>query len=104
MYDEENKRILNVVFLTMYDARENHPTRSEYRLYFPSNDVTNLSEANDLLILSKLEDDSYVVIIAPAGSTFESQLIWLFGISSDLEGLDTRVLENREEQLINCDA
>lgn len=99
--DEENQRILNEGFLTWYDARENHPTRSEYRLYFPSNDVTNLSEANDLLILSKLEDDSYVVIIAPAESTFESQLIWLFGISSDLEGFDTKVFENREDKEIN---
>lgn len=99
--DEEDQRILNEGFLTWYDARENHPTRSEYRLYFPSNDVTNLSEANDLLIISKLEDNSFVVIIAPSDSTFESQLIWLFGISSELEGFDTKVFENQEDIEIN---
>lgn len=99
--DEESYQILNDGFLTWYDAREKHPTRSEFRLYFPSNDVTNLSEANDLLIISKMEDDSYVVIIAPSGSTYESQLIWLFGISSDLEGFKTKLFENQEDKEID---
>jgi len=96
--DEEDQRISSDGFLTWYDARENHPTRSEYRLYFPSNDVTNISEADDLLIISKLQDDSYVVIITPSESTFESQLVWLFGISSDLEGFDAKVFENQEDK------
>jgi hypothetical protein len=96
--DEENQRILNDGFLTWYDARENHPTRSEYRLYFPSNDVTNLLQIDDLLIISKLKDDSYVVIIAPSKSTFESQLVWLFDISSDLEGFNTKLFENQDDK------
>lgn len=44
-----------------------------------------------MLIISKLQDDSYVVIIAPPESTFESQLVWLFDISSDLENFDTKI-------------
>jgi len=75
LFDEEGQKILNDGFLTWYDARENYPPRSEYRLYFPSNDVTNISEANDLLIISKLQDDSYVVIITP--STIVRTKKWL---------------------------
>jgi hypothetical protein len=96
--DEEDQRILNDGFLTWYDARENHQTRSEFRLYFPSNDVTSLSQTDDLLIISKLQDNSYVVIIAPSKSTFESQLAWLFDISSDLKGFDTKVFEEQEDK------
>jgi hypothetical protein len=96
--DEENQRILDDGFLTWYDARAEHPTRSEYRLYFPSNDITNLSRTDDLLIISKLRDDSYVVIITPSESTFESQLVWLFDISSDIEGFDTKVFEDQDDK------
>jgi hypothetical protein len=96
--DEEDQRILNDGFLTWYDARENHPTRSEYRLYFPSNSVTSISEAEDLLIISKRQDDSYVVIITPSKSTFESQLIWLFNLSSNLEGFDAKIFEDQEDK------
>jgi hypothetical protein len=49
-------------------------------------------------MISKLQDDSYVVIIAPSESTFESQLVWLFGISSDIEGFDAKVFENQEDK------
>ena len=37
--DDETMPITESAFLTWYDARENHPTRSEYRLFFPTTNV-----------------------------------------------------------------
>ncbi|PLY00761.1 MAG: restriction endonuclease [Desulfuromonas sp.] len=67
-------------FLTWYDARENHPTRSEYRLYFPSNIVTDMATAGDLIIFGKRTTGNILVIVARENSTSENQLLWLFGL------------------------
>ena len=99
--DEEDQRMVTDGFLTWYDARENHPERSEFRLYFPSNSVTDLSKPNDLLIIAKSQHDSYAVIIAPSLSTYESQLIWLFGIASELQGFDARVFDDKQNEKIS---
>ncbi len=65
--------------LTWYDARENHPTRSEFRFYFTSNDAIRNAHENDLLIVVKFAKGKKVlVIVAENGSTSEKQLIWLF--------------------------
>ncbi|MEZ8038952.1 type II restriction endonuclease [Vibrio sp. 1F263] len=37
--------------VTWYDARESHPTRSEYRLYFQTNEVMNRAQEGSTLIL-----------------------------------------------------
>jgi EcoRII C terminal len=67
--------------LTWYDARERHPTRSEYRLYFPGNAVTDRAIAGDLLIIARRADDSCLVVVAAMDSTIASQLLWLFGLN-----------------------
>lgn len=76
----ENEGISSDGRITWYDARENHPTRSEYRLYFNSNDVMDEAKENDLLIVAKRPDDEIYMIVVPADSTLENQLLWLFGI------------------------
>lgn len=68
-------------FLTWYDARERHPTRTEYRLYFSSNIVTELASENDLILFGKKRSGDLLVLIAKAGSTSENQLLWLFDLS-----------------------
>lgn len=37
--------------VTWYEARENHPTRSEYRLYFKSNEIMNQASVGDNIII-----------------------------------------------------
>src|SRR5690606_30363853 len=68
--------------VTWYDSREAHPTRSEYRLYFPDNDVSDRAKEGDLLLIAKRPDDTLLVMIAAAGSTLENQLLWLFGVAA----------------------
>lgn len=68
--------------LTWYDAREKHPSRSELRLYYSTNVVTESMKTGDTLFICLKSDDSALVIIAESFSTIESQLLWLFNITS----------------------
>jgi hypothetical protein len=72
-------------FLTWYDAREAHPTRSEYRLYFPSTSVSEHAAEGDFMVIGKRPDGTLNVIIAMSGSTAENQLKWLFGVPVQIE-------------------
>ncbi|MGB0384672.1 MAG: type II restriction endonuclease [Ardenticatenaceae bacterium] len=67
--------------VTWYDARENHPTRSEYRLYYPPTTVSAKAAEEDLLVIAKVPDGSLLVIIARSGTTFEQQIEWLFNLT-----------------------
>lgn len=66
---------------TYYDAREHQPHRSpEWRLYYPSNAVTEIMNEGDALFLALDTTGSLYFMIAPARSTSEDQLSWLFGV------------------------
>jgi hypothetical protein len=90
--EEQNAALSEEGTVTWYDARENHPTRSEYRLYFPSNGVMNMASEGDTLFIAKRTDGSLMIVITLSGSTIESQLYWLFGLSP-LEGKGFEVAE-----------
>lgn len=77
---EENEGVSENSSVTWYDSRENHPTRSEYRLYFKSNSVMELTCTDDLLIVARRPSGEIMIIIVAAGSTVENQLLWLFGL------------------------
>lgn len=79
--DDDPEPIVADGFLTWYDARKNHPTRSEYRLYFPTTMVSQNASEGDLLVIARRPDDSVLVVIAEAGSTIANQVQWLFGLS-----------------------
>ncbi len=66
--------------VTWYDAKEPHPPRSEYRLYFPTTPVSEKASDGDLLVIGKRPDGSVLVLVAQAGSTVENQVLWLFGL------------------------
>lgn len=68
-------------FLTWYDARKNHPSRSEYRLYFPDTVVSDNATEGDLLLIGRRPDDTLMVIVAESESTIEHQIQWLFDIN-----------------------
>lgn len=76
----ENEAISDQGFVTWYDARKNHPTRSEYRLYFATTEPTKLAREGDLLLIAKRTDGTIMIVITVNGSTIENQLLWLFGL------------------------
>jgi hypothetical protein len=79
--DDEDLIIDNPGTLTWYDVREKNPNRSpEFRLYFSDNEVVPNAGVGDLVILGKDPQDKLTIIVSPAGSTSEKQLLFLFGI------------------------
>lgn len=71
--------------LSWYDARRNHRTRTEYRLYYPSNEVTQSMLAGDIFFLALAKDGSALVIAATPDSPAIDQLYWLFGLEDKPE-------------------
>lgn len=78
--DDPEDNLVEEGTLTWYDARENHPTRTEFRLYYSSNSVIRTATEGDLLVIGKTGDDKLVIIIISEGSTSEQQTKWLFGL------------------------
>ena len=78
--DNEENIIENAGLLTWYDARENHATRTEYRLYYTTNDVIQSAARGDLVIIGQTVNNELIVIVAQKNSTSETQLLWLFGL------------------------
>lgn len=83
--DDESEPTSEGGFLTWYDAREKHPTRTEWRLYFPDTAVSERASEGDLLVLARRPDKTVMVVVAAAGTTIENQILWLFGLA-DPEG------------------
>lgn len=80
LHDDNEQVFSDNGTLTWYDAREGHTTRTEYRLYYSDNAVLNKAESGDLVIIYQKSKDELFIIIAPEGSTSESQVLWLFGL------------------------
>ena len=95
---EEQKKVLSTHFLyvadddsaveadgelTWYDARYNNPTRTEWRLYYPANEVTETAMVDDSLFICLQQDGSVLVIIARKDSIIENQLYWLFDVKPE---------------------
>lgn len=78
--DGDDEPVTDTGFLTWYDAREAHPTRTEYRMYFPTTAVSVCAAAGDELFIGLRPDNTVLVTIAEGGSTICSQLRWLFGL------------------------
>lgn len=99
--DNDFDPVTDCGFLTWYDARENHPTRTEYRMYFPTTTVSQCASAGDELFIGLLPDDTVLVIIAEGNSTICSQLRWLFGLSNTVHpGFSVREeLESEQDRI-----
>jgi hypothetical protein len=85
--------------LTWYDARLDNPTRTEYRLYYTTNNVIRQAQAGDLLIVGRTGKSELLAIIAKAGSTSEQQLIWLFGLNEIQEKLVVKDFSDKNIEL-----
>lgn len=79
--DHDDEPVAADGFLTWYDARERHATRSEHRLYFPTTSVSQCAAEGDLLVIGRRPDGSVLVVIAESNSTIANQVKWLFGLT-----------------------
>ncbi|GET25068.1 type II restriction endonuclease [Prolixibacter sp. NT017] len=86
---------------TWYDARENHPTRTEFRLFYSCNGIFQRANEDDLLIILWKSDDDLWLILTPKDSTNEQQLIWLFDLhkfNSNYRLGVTNVIRDKDEE------
>lgn len=99
--DHDDEPVIADGFLTWYDARANHPTRSECRLYFPTTQVSMCAAEGDLLVIGLKPDSSALVIIVEDGSTIKNQIKWLFGFSNEMHpGFSIRgELESEQDKI-----
>ncbi|MBN2718717.1 MAG: restriction endonuclease [Deltaproteobacteria bacterium] len=84
--DDEEQMSEELIQLTWYDARERHPTRSEFRLYYTDSICIAAANPDDLMILCRNHGvqgkaPPITMLIARAGDTITAQLCWLFGIA-----------------------
>lgn len=81
--------------VTWYDARLNHATRSEYRLYYQTTSVSSEAREGDTLFIGQRPDGSLIIIVAQCGASIEAQLRWLFNIQdSETDGFTTGNVES----------
>ena len=101
-FGDENEGFSEDSHVTWYDAREQHPERTEHRLYFKSNPVMERASAGDLLIIAKRSSDELMIIVIARGGGEENRLAWLFGLSA--QDIDVRFtyqdLENGDDQQV----
>ena len=72
--------------VTWYDAREDHPTRTEFRLYYSSNAAIEKAKSGDLVVICLTKDNELLIFIAEANSTSESQLKLLCNLEEEVGG------------------
>lgn len=67
--------------VTWYDSRESHPTRSEFRLYFKSNEVMDVADEGDILIAALSNHSEMTLLVVRQNSDSLNDIMWLFGIT-----------------------
>lgn len=99
--DSDDEPVVDEGFLTWYDAREKHPTRSECRLYFPTTTVSMCAAPGDLLVIAQTPEKKVLTIICEQESTIANQVKWLFGLSdSEHPGFSVRgELESEQDKI-----
>lgn len=81
--DHDDEPVVADGFVTWYDSRLKHATRTEHRLYFPTTPVSMCAAEGDILVIGRKPDNSILIIIAEGGSTIASQIQWLFGFGGE---------------------
>jgi hypothetical protein len=97
---DEQEGISEEGFASWYDSRRAQLHRSaEYRLYYPRNGVSDLMGAGDTLFIAKRPDGDLMIIIAPAGSTVQNQLVWMFGIDEPGGDFEVKEIDKEDAKL-----
>lgn len=89
-------------FISWSNVRKGKPRAAEYHLYYSSNGVTEAMKPGDAMFLALRRDGSAMLIVAPAESTIQNQLVWLFGLDQQPE-LQLTFHEIRPEQSAQLD-
>ena len=94
--DEEDDCFEQIGHLTWYDARQRHPTRSEFRLYYEHSDIFSVAQEDDSLFIIRMKDGHFITIVCKCGSTAEYQVKWLLGIDNEEEKFSVKEILGKE--------
>jgi hypothetical protein len=89
-------------FVSWSNVRKGKPRAAEFHLYYSGNGVTEAMKPGDAMFLALRRDGSAMLIVAPAESTIQNQLVWLFGLDQQPE-LQLTFHEIREDQSAQLD-
>lgn len=77
---DEREALSEEGFMSWSDVRKGKPRAAEFHLYYSGNSVTERMRPGDQLFLALQRDNSLLVIVTPAASTIQNQLLWLFSL------------------------
>ncbi|MYD00152.1 MAG: hypothetical protein F4X13_12885 [Gammaproteobacteria bacterium] len=82
---------------TLYDARRNHPTRTEWRMYYTNRGVARHARAGDLMLLFRLDIEAtdLIAVVARRGTTVERALTRLLAGVDPEELVDSRFVDSK---------
>ncbi|HFD86044.1 MAG TPA: restriction endonuclease [Gammaproteobacteria bacterium] len=97
----ENEVFSEDSWITWYDSRKNQPRAAEFRLFYASDSaVMDLASEGNLFIIAKRPDGSLMIIVTPADSTIESQLLWLFGVPVQVgTSFEYRIFDRQDSEV-----
>ena len=82
---------------TLYDARHSHPSRTEWRMYYPNRGVARHARTDDLMLLFRLDVEvtDLIAVVARRGTTVERALTRLLAGVDPEELVDARFVDSR---------
>lgn len=67
-------------FMSWSNVRKGKPRAPEFHLYYSGNTVTDAMKPGDTAFVALRQNGDALVIVAPAETTMQNQLRWLFGV------------------------
>jgi hypothetical protein len=77
---EEQTALTEDGFMSWSNVRKGKPRAPEFHLYYSGNAVTEAMKPGDTAFVALRQSGDALVIVAPAETTMQNQLRWLFGI------------------------
>lgn len=85
--------------VSWYDSRRDNPNRGpELRLYYESNDVTEIIAKGMILVIAKSKAGEIFLIFADTGSSAENQLRWLFGLDGTHDAFSAKTFDSSDQR------
>ena len=75
IFSIRDENVTAQVNVTWYDARLEHPTRTEHRLYFQTNPVMDRAQANDNMVIGYDKRGQLHLILIPRNSEPDAPVI-----------------------------
>lgn len=95
--DDRDKSVSVDGVVSWYDSRRGKSGRgAELRLYYVSNEVTDLITEGMFFLIAKTTSGELLLAFCEKGSSEESQLRWLFGVESATDAFSGKTIDDKQ--------